>query len=206
MRYLLHEGLPVPSKLDENPTVLYTGSLYEAKGVYVLAQAAKHIQGVDVFLQGGPPEEYERLSKFVSNQGLSSVVVRPHIPPLEVPALQQSASILAYTPTGEDVRHERYTSPIKLYEYMASGRAIVSTDLPSIREVLAHEETALLVRPNDPAAVADAVNRLLSDPELAQRLARNARCKVEEFTWQNRVRQLLDAINPDYLSISKVYA
>lgn len=204
-RYPLLETTGNASKNDV-PVVLYTGSLYETKGVNVLAQAARHIDGVEVRLQGGPPEEYERLNRFVAEQGLRNVKVGQHMPPSDIPAIQQSADVLAYTPVGDDLEQLRYTSPIKLYEYMATGRPIVASDLPSIREVLSNEETALLVEPGNPEAVAHGVRRLLDNSELAHRLANNARIQVEQITWRNRVHKLLDAVNLESKSEPKVYA
>ena len=71
-----------------------------------------------------------------------------------------------------------YASPIKLFEYMASGRALVASDLPSIAEVVADGESALLTPPSDVEALADAIRRLRDDPALRQRLAANAQAIV----------------------------
>ena len=57
-----------------------------------------------------------------------------------------------------------FTSPLKLFDYMAAGVPIVASDLPALREVLRHEENALLARPGDPEAFALAVRRVLADP------------------------------------------
>ena len=73
---------------------------------------------------------------------------------------------------------------------MAAGRPIVASDLPSIREVLAHEVNALLVPPGDAAALARAIERLLADPVLASRLARAALDGVPEYSWDRRAERL----------------
>ena len=81
-----------------------------------------------------------------------------------------------------------YASPLKLFEYMALGRAIVAPDTPNIREVLEHERSALLV---PEAQVTDAIDRLLSDPVLRRELGRGARRSLETrgYTWDaNAVR------------------
>jgi glycosyltransferase involved in cell wall biosynthesis len=79
---------------------------------------------------------------------------------------------------------------LKLFEYMASGRPIVASDLPSIREVLTHERNALLADPGDPAAFVAAVTRLQREPELAGRLAARARIDVADYTWDRRAERL----------------
>ncbi len=77
---------------------------------------------------------------------------------------------------------------------MASGRALVASDLPSIREVVRPDEHALLVPPDDPATLAAAILRLAAEPDLAGRLAATAREYVEDFTWPVRARAIADFI------------
>jgi glycosyltransferase involved in cell wall biosynthesis len=88
-----------------------------------------------------------------------------------------------------------FGSPTKLFEYMAMGRAIVASDLDQIGEVLSHEETALLVTPGDPRALADAIQRLVDDPELRRRLGEAARARaVEAHTWRAHTQRIVDAL------------
>jgi glycosyltransferase involved in cell wall biosynthesis len=88
-----------------------------------------------------------------------------------------------------------FGSPTKLFEYMAMGRAIVASDLDQIGEVLHHERTALLVPPGSPDALADAMERLLADESLAQRLGQGARQDVlERHTWREHCRLIVEAL------------
>jgi glycosyltransferase involved in cell wall biosynthesis len=88
-----------------------------------------------------------------------------------------------------------FGSPTKLFEYMAMGRAIVASDLDQIGEVLRHEETALLVQPGDPEALADAIQRLIDDPKLRRRLGAAARARaVEAHTWRAHTQRIVDAL------------
>lgn len=74
-------------------------------------------------------------------------------------------------------------APVSIVEAMACGLCIVSTNVGGIPYLLEHERDALLVPPEDPAAMAAAVRRLLVEPELAARLSRQARRKAEQFDW-----------------------
>jgi glycosyltransferase involved in cell wall biosynthesis len=74
-------------------------------------------------------------------------------------------------------------TPISVLEAMACGLCVVSTNVGGIPYMLEHEHDALLVPPDDPAAMATAVRRLLADPSLAERLSCNARRKAEQFDW-----------------------
>jgi glycosyltransferase involved in cell wall biosynthesis len=86
-------------------------------------------------------------------------------------------------------------SPLKLFEYMASGGAIVASGLPSIAEILRHEETALFVPPGDVPLLAAAIARLRDDPALRARLGHAARLDSARFSWRARARRVLQQIN-----------
>ena len=92
-----------------------------------------------------------------------------------------------------------FMSPLKFFEYMASELPIVSTDLVSVREVFTDGEDALLVPPGDVRALKNALRNLFADRELARRIAKSARVRGEQFTWQKRVSAIL-AVLPEYRS------
>lgn len=84
-----------------------------------------------------------------------------------------------------------YASPLKVFEYMAAGRAIVAPDQPNLREVLEHERTALLFDPAAPGAMWQAVLLLAADPALRARLGAAARAEViaRDLTWAGNARR-----------------
>jgi len=86
-----------------------------------------------------------------------------------------------------------YASPLKVFEYMAAGRAIIAPDQPNIREILEHERTALLFDPGRPDALWDAVVRLVGDPALRTRLGEAARQEVlrRDLTWAANARRVV---------------
>jgi glycosyltransferase involved in cell wall biosynthesis len=111
------------------------------------------------------------------------------VEPARVAELLTQADVLVL-PNPASAISTRYTSPLKLFEYMAAGKPIVSSDLPSIREILRDGVNALLVSPGDPGMLASAIERLLNDPSLAARLARAALDEVPNYSWQRRAERL----------------
>jgi len=86
-----------------------------------------------------------------------------------------------------------FTSPLKLFDYMAAGVPIVASDLPALREVLTDEENALLVPPGEPDGLARAIERLLGDPALADCLRGRAFADVAAYTWDRRAERIIEA-------------
>ena len=111
------------------------------------------------------------------------------VAPTEVADLLRGADVLVL-PNPPSAISTQFTSPLKLFEYMAVGRPIVASDLPAIREVLEDNVTALLVPGGDAAAIAAAVRRLIDDPALAARLARGAALAVRDYSWDRRAERI----------------
>ena len=87
-----------------------------------------------------------------------------------------------------------YASPLKLFEYMALGRAIVAPDQPNIREILQHERQALLFDPDDEGGLSRAVLRLASDAALRDRLGRAAALTIRQrdMTWSQNASRVAE--------------
>jgi glycosyltransferase involved in cell wall biosynthesis len=186
---------PVASGLsagDGRPMVAYAGHLYAWKGVDLLVRALAQVPEVDATIVGGHEREddLERLRSLAGTLGLGARVrFTGQVSPPEVPARLAAADILVL-PNPASAISTHATSPLKLFEYMAAGRAIVASDLPSIREVLADDRTALLVEPGHPEAIAAAIRRLAADPALRARLGAAARAAVGEYGWNRRAERL----------------
>jgi len=171
--------------------VLYAGSFYlrDWKGVDILLEAAKQLDKDSLLvLVGGEKTEIENIKKQYPLPNLLLIERQPHH---QIPYYLKAADVLVLPNKKGETISEKYTSPMKLFEYLAAGRPIVASDLPSIREVLSEAE-AMLVQPNDPKALADGIKKLLSDNGLAEKIARSGRQKVESYSWQGRAKNILN--------------
>jgi glycosyltransferase involved in cell wall biosynthesis len=179
-------GLPV-----EGGIVCYTGHLFEWKGVYDLIDAACFLPDVLFLMVGGMTDSRKRLQEYISGQSLENVRLIAHVPPTDVPAFLFAADALILPNSGREAISREYTSPLKLFEYMASRTPIVATDLSSIREILRDGENAVLVEPDSPEALVKGVRRMLGMPDRGKRLAAQAFQDVVELTWQRRAATIL---------------
>jgi glycosyltransferase involved in cell wall biosynthesis len=111
------------------------------------------------------------------------------VEPPRVAALLRQADVLVLPNTPGRVS-AAYTSPLKLFEYMASGRPIVASDLPALREVLRPDVNAVLVEAGSAEALAAGLSRVIGDAALASRLAAQARDDVRAWTWDKRAERI----------------
>jgi glycosyltransferase involved in cell wall biosynthesis len=170
----------------------YAGHFYPWKGTDVLVRAIALTKNVHATLVGGHPGEPDlaRVTTLVSTLGLASrVTITGLVPWPEVRSHLRLANALVLPNTASAIS-ERYTSPLKLFEYLTLGVPIVASDLPAIREIITANESALLVPPGDAAALAAALERLAAQPELAVALGAAAKRLAPEYTWDRRAERL----------------
>jgi glycosyltransferase involved in cell wall biosynthesis len=178
------------------PRVLYAGQLYPWKGVDVLVDAMTRVPAARLVILGGFDGEadWRRVRALVEARGLAARTEMPGtVPQARVAEELRRATVVA-VPFLQSTMTERHTSPLKAFEAMAAGRAIVATDLPSSREFLRDGENARLVPPGDAERLAAALREILEHPELAERLARTAYEDAPRYSWDARARALRDLL------------
>ena len=179
--------LPMDKKL-----VVYTGHLYSWKGVETLADAAKSLDDrFRVIVVGGSADDTTRYAKQYADCSL--VVFLGQQPHRLMPMYLKAADILVLPNSNKEAISNTYTSPLKMFEYMASGRPILASELPSIREILT-EEMAYFVHPNDPEALARGIRDAALHTEESERKASRALREVARYSWASRARSILEFV------------
>lgn len=168
--------------LPEGMLALYAGSDAPWKGIRVVREAAQSLSGVSIAVVGGGQ---------VLREGRLTEIGR--VKPDLVPAYVRSADILLLPNTAANEESEHFTSPIKLFEYLAAEKPIIASDLPSIREILGPED-ALFVPAGDGEALARAIEQLAGDASLRARLAEASHRLADAYTWQKRAARILSAL------------
>ena len=160
----------------------------------MILKIAKAFPQFNFLLVGGDPEDTERVKAEAAEKEITNVILTGFIPNEKLPLYQAAADILIMpyqqkisASSGGDIAS--YLSPMKLFEYMASERPILSTDLPVLREIL-NESNSILLSADDPGAWVQAIAMLEGSPELRQSLARNAKLNVDQYTWQYRINSI----------------
>lgn len=205
------EHLPNPAtarrllKLPEAPTLVCTGHLYAGRGVELFLELATRLRGVRFLWAGGKPEDVERWKGEAESRGLSNVTFSGFIHNAQLPLYQAAADILLM-PYSREIgissgggNSAQISSPMKMFEYLATGRAIVSSDLPVFREVL-NDDNAVFCPPPSEELGTDkktgfwegALRALLDDPHRRACLAKQARADAARYSWTERARRILD--------------
>lgn len=165
------------------PRLLYLRALHKiynpGLGVHVLDQLSSTYQQATLTIVGPDKGDgtAQTLRTVIEEKRLTDqVTLLGAIPKSEVPDMMEKADIFINTTNADN-------TPVSVIEAMACGLCVVSTNVGGIPYLLTNEHDALLVPPDDPNAMATAVERLLTEPGLAERISRNALTKVENFDW-----------------------
>lgn len=185
------QNLGLPST---QPMVVYTGQLDTEKGVEILVRAAPMLSDVDIVIVGVGPLADGRLQRVIEELNATNVKMVGLKSHSDALLFQKAADVLVLPHSSKFLHSAYYTSPLKLFEYMAAGVPIVASELPATMEVLKHRENGWLVQPDNPFALAEGVRHLLGDKRLAGALARQAACDVEGYTWENRAACILESV------------
>jgi len=178
--------------------VVYAGQLYRWKGVDTLLDAMALLPEAYLTVLGGrgSPDDPDLLAcqARVRELGIGERVdFQGFVPHADVRRTIAGAGA-AVLPLPDNLMARYFTSPLKLFDYMAAGAPIVASDLPTVREILTDGDNALLVPPDDPSALAAAIRRLLVNPGLADRLRRTAFEQVRGHTWDARAARIIEAL------------
>jgi glycosyltransferase involved in cell wall biosynthesis len=176
--------------------IIYTGSLFGWKGVDTIIKAMRYLPEQQLQIFGGSTREIaekQALARkwkvqdrcafkgYVSRAGLTDPLTHAYIGVL---------------PNHREEISERFTSPLKLFEYMAAGKVIVASDLPSIREIL-DDTKAYLCPPASPKSLAEAIQAVYRDPEVAKSRIHCAQQAAQNYSWDCRaktIREFFDQV------------
>lgn len=181
-------GLPLDKTL-----IVHTGSLYEGRGAHLFEQVARHSPDVMLIQVGGEDRDIERWNAHYKALGLQNIIFHPRQDSDTVRRFQVCADVLFYMITKETATYW-CCSPLKLFEYMASGTPILGASIGSIGEVL-NEHNAYIFDPENHETIGTSLNEILKNPiSAASRAQRAVEAIRNEYAWSIRAQRILDFV------------
>jgi len=176
--------LPLDKKL-----VVYWGHLYEKKGVHTIAESVKYLSDeYRVVFVGGLLEDIKKMKK---QFGEEKTIFAGHKEQSEGPLYLKSADVLVIGNSAKHLSESAYTSPRKLFEYLAVGNPIVASDVPAIREFVTENEVVFF-EPDNPRSLAEAIK---SAEDNREKLSQNSLQLSQNFSWHKRAQKILEFID-----------
>ncbi len=174
----------------DKKVVTYTGSLYPDREIETILKLANHFRDVLFIIAGGPQSQrsvYESLSK---EQGLQNIHFLGHIEHSEIPSLLAASDILLAI-WSEKVPTIDYCSPLKLFEYMASGKTIVAHGFPTIKEVLDDNVTAYLATSSSYISLVEKLTIAIEEYPNVEMIMNVKKKAFDNYSWQKRAEGIL---------------
>ena len=172
-------GIPLDQKV-----AVYTGHLYGWKGADTLARAGKLLAGENIhtYVVGGTDAEIVTFRAEFSSRFVHVIGRRDHN---EMPRWLAAADVLVIPNSAKYKIGAVYTSPLKLFEYMAAGRPIVATAVPALREVLG--ENAIFAEADNPDSIAAAIQKTFDNYSVLENQAKKiAETVATKYSWERR--------------------
>lgn len=202
VEWLSRSGSPEKARMElglsheKRRIVVYTGHLYRGRGIELIIELAQYMSDHLFLIVGGRESDiayYRQQAGQMDNFRLIGFK-----PPSQVFTYLQAADALLMPHShriensgGGDIA--AFTSPMKMFEYMAAGRPILASTLPVLQEVLRDGVNSLLLPYNAPGKWIEALRRLQEDYKLAA-LGRQAQEDVRQYTWEKRAEEILHQI------------
>lgn len=166
---------------------LYIGRFFDWKGLEIIPEAARLLPDVTWHLVGGSEEAFRRVTGKAPEKNMLFVA---DVPQTEVPWWCAAADALLVLGTERDTQSWRYTSPMKLFEYLYMERPVVATATPAIQEIVSAADS-LLIAPGDPKDLAEKVATAIKGGEGVTRMVGAARVRIDGHTWKARAKRIL---------------
>lgn len=183
-------GLPREKKI-----IMYCGQLLYWKGIDTLIESFQYNQSKDVLLLvvGGNEMDIQKYKRKSNELKLNNIRFVGHQPFSKIPKYMRSADILVLPNSGNYTISNLHTSPIKLFEYLASKTPVIASNLPSIKQFVSNEEVTFFEPDNPEDLWANIVSTLVGDETTKNNLKKGFK-KASSCTWQSRAEQIYNKI------------
>ncbi|CQR70554.1 Putative teichuronic acid biosynthesis glycosyltransferase TuaH [Sporomusa ovata DSM 2662] len=195
-----HDGADIPdSSKDANDSedncksnqVGYVGQLYTRKGMGIIAELISRMPDIEFHIIGGMPEDIQKWQEKLKKY--NNVRFYGFIWQAELPQYYERFNIVLAPYTYTD--YSKWTSPLKVFEYMALKKTIIASNIPVLQEFLVNRENALLVSPDNMEQWVECIRTASKDAALRKKLGNNAyHDLVNTYSWKARARNVIEGI------------
>lgn len=176
--------------------VVYTGNFYPWKGVDTVIQAAKLLPRVHFYLVGGSQPDENIQPLIDKTTGQQNIHIMGHQPYQSMPVWLKAADVLVLPNSAKYAKSKTDTSPLKLFEYLASGTPVVASQVPAIEEIVTHNQVTFFT-PDDHQSLSHTVQHVLKHQHTIKRRSTHAQKLARQHTWAKRARTIIASINHD---------
>ena len=199
-----YQNLPEPAKarrelgMKDGLTVAYSGHFYPGRGMDVLLEIAKALPGINFLWMGGRPTDIAPWKEKLAELSINNVTITGFIPNSQLPLYQAAADILlmpySRTISGSSGGNiVRVINPMKMFDYLATGRAIIASDIPVFHEILS-DKNVVFCQPEDSRDWVEALQALSKDADKREKLGSQAKADAAQYTWKRRAQTSLDKL------------
>ncbi len=182
------ERLPASPYLENGPNIVYSGHLYDYKGIPTILGAAKLLPDFSFHLIGGLPKDLNRVKKHISDIGLSNVIAHGFKSHVDVPPYLWHANVLLLPPSSKHPS-AKWTSPMKLGEYLAARRPVIVTDIPALRTWVTDDEV-WFTKPDDSTSLAKTIQECLHSYDVNK--IQKSYALAKQMSYKIRAKQITE--------------
>ena len=178
----------------DKPIITYTGTLHSNRKTKEIVDLACDIQSAIFVIVGGNEYEINEHKLFAKEKGIDNIIFIGTIPHVEV-ANYLFASDYLLAKWSPEVPTINYCSPLKVFEYMATGKPILTQDFPTIKEVLTDKKNAILAKNDDYDDLKKSIEWAIENPEACKKMGEKSRfLAFNEYSWKVRVNKMMKFI------------
>lgn len=186
------------SESENKVNIGYVGSLHSGKGMEIIASLVPLIRDVNFHVVGGDESQVDfwsnklnRYDNIIFHGFLNHAIVPQYISSFDIVLVPNQNQVLGAGKGTVDIG--KWTSPLKIFEYMSCGKAIVASDLPVLREVLKNGYNSMLCSPVNISEWLKAIELLRQDNQLRSYIGENAKFDfLENYTWDIRAKKIIE--------------
>jgi glycosyltransferase involved in cell wall biosynthesis len=178
---------------DRQHLAVYAGGLYQFKGVDMLVDVAALLPGVQFAIAGGDSSQVTAYQQLGKSKQVNNIKFLGYLPQNQLASLLQAADVLTHPHCLTEAA--TFTSPLKFFDYMASGTPIVATEIASLMEFKSGNIAATWCEPDNPHQFAQSIRDCLTKyPRKSEGYAETLKF-VKQFSWENRIERIMGYVD-----------